>query len=204
MTSSFQSTHPVWGATQWIPCEERLPEFQSTHPVWGATQWIPCEERLPEFQSTHPVWGATKGVTNFATDQQNFNPRTPCGVRHIVKPGALRIVIFQSTHPVWGATVIRELTVWPECHFNPRTPCGVRPEDLGIDPAIPEFQSTHPVWGATVSGNTAVRIYWISIHAPRVGCDRVRVLSLHVDVNFNPRTPCGVRPGGDFGLRFFI
>ena len=59
--------------------------FQSTHPVWGATDFLNAKaigalisihaprvgcDRLPlvavkvgfEFQSTHPVWGATFGV----------------------------------------------------------------------------------------------------------------------------------------------
>ena len=57
---SFQSTHPVWGATWLMDNVLLIKEFQSTHPVWGATAiklhfvaWI-CG-----FQSTHPVWGAT-------------------------------------------------------------------------------------------------------------------------------------------------
>ena len=34
----------------------------------------------------------------------------------------------------------------------------------------------------------------ISIHAPRVGCDGSRLPGAHGQWNFNPRTPCGVRP----------
>ena len=57
-----------------------------------------------EFQSTHPVWGATNRCIVSHIHLTDFNPRTPCGVRHIaclVQPIFTR---FQSTHPVWGAT----------------------------------------------------------------------------------------------------
>ena len=36
----------------------------------------------------------------------------------------------------------------------------------------------------------------ISIHAPRVGCDGAYVVLTAPLWYFNPRTPCGVRPGG--------
>ena len=35
----------------------------------------------------------------------------------------------------------------------------------------------------------------ISIHAPHAGCDRYWRLTPEKPLNFNPRTPCGVRPG---------
>ncbi len=34
-------------------------EFQSTLPVWGATEEIILDYTKGEFQSTLPVWGAT-------------------------------------------------------------------------------------------------------------------------------------------------
>ena len=80
-------------------------------------------------------------------------------------------------------------------YFNPRTPCGVRLHSfssysftvsisihaprVGCDHCVCDgrhdhhkFQSTHPVWGATSRS-----------------CPLPPPLS-----NFNPRTPCGVRP----------
>ena len=92
-----------------------------------------------------------------------------------MRPGRLQIRAFtdkfQSTHPVWGATAwatARRLTC---CYFNPRTPCGVRRVvSVGVHIAPP-----------------------ISIHAPRVGCDRFRCSHSCNRQNFNPRTPCGVR-----------
>ncbi len=56
---------------------------------------------------------------------------------------------FQFTHPVWGAT---DYTL--------------------ADHETLAFQFTHPVWGATAILLTACNPKQVSIHAPRVGCDR--------------------------------
>ena len=143
---------------------------------WGVRQAVrTVPVATMGFQSTHPVWGATVRVD-------------ACKVRHI---------LFQSTHPVWGATAHHGHTVQHLRYFNPRTPCGVRP-------------------GGAVPAHAGQRI---SIHAPRVGCDRMNgsdtqtlsgFQSTHpvwgatcehchtarFQTNFNPRTPCGVRPPG--------
>ena len=39
--------------------------------------------KFGQFQSTHPVWGATIGAGRSKSRNDNFNPRTPCGVRRI-------------------------------------------------------------------------------------------------------------------------
>ena len=105
--------------------------------------------------------------------------------------------LFQSTHPVWGATGL-----------------------VDSIPTIIQFQSTHPVWGATVMIGNIELAEIISIHAPRVGCDRAlealgvftkefqsthpvwgatsSFLTVLVRRNFNPRTPCGVRLHADW------
>ena len=57
----------------------------------------------------------------------NFNPRTPCGVRLMNYIFKTMATIFQSTHPVRGATPGRPTHHQPNRYFNPRTPCGVRP-----------------------------------------------------------------------------
>ena len=101
-------------------------------------------------------------------------------------------------------------------NFNPRTPGGVRQPLLCMLYPNIEFQSTHPGWGATLPRLVTWTIRQISIHAPRVGCDRPRLavldLTLHISIHaprvgcdcaappsssrkiyFNPRTPGGVR-----------
>ena len=103
-TSLFQSTHPLRGATSTRRKSRSSSIFQSTHPLRGATRSSFWAELEFLFQSTHPLRGATEGggVTYMSADisihaplagcdagdlfyrpaGQNFNPRTPCGVRH--------------------------------------------------------------------------------------------------------------------------
>ena len=124
------------------------------------------------FQSTHPVWGATEDALE--------------EVIHLLE--------FQSTHPVWGAT-LHHGQLKGECvYFNPRTPCGVRrvpAQALIVHKAI----SIHaPRVGCDVPhGHVLEPVGGISIHAPRVGCDTGTKLRTTWMMNFNPRTPCGVR-----------
>ncbi len=119
--------------------------------------------KLMRFQSTHPLRGATRPRCAAAGHSRHFNPRTPCGVRRPPR-----------------ATVC---TPSPR-HFNPRTPCGVRRAiacgrwrriciSIHADHAArcKRFQSTHPLRGATMRSISVVAI----------------------SVDFNPRTPCGVR-----------
>ena len=264
----FQSTHPVWGATPsiWGPPDRVAISIHA--PRVGCDGQYLHAARLPAlFQSTHPVWGATwPFVRPDLLQSPDFNPRTPCGVRrgrtlvylvfryisiHAPRVGCdlkayfslPKDIRFQSTHPVWGATLA--LARWPTTHreFQSTHPVwgatGCSMCGFGIHL---EFQSTHPVWGAT--GNVPdghLLALDISIHAPRVGCDRVKPLpsvrtwafqsthpvwgatldgqelpgqflfqSTHPvwgatvsanlrcweSLNFNPRTPCGVRHAG--------
>ena len=124
----------------------------------------------------------------------NFNPRTPCGVRLDGMGNKSTGRTFQSTHPVWGATPSHIRASYLEYDFNPRTPCGVRRRTGGARVQATRFQSTHPVWGATCRSRRTDWCGPISIHAPRVGCDWPRPTGTTWPSNFNPRTPCGVRP----------
>ena len=100
-----------------------------------------------------------------------FNPRSPCGER--LKP-MIKIAnkkLFQSTLPVWGATSV----------------------NLSKTIMVSRFQSTLPVWGATANPSTRTVPVVISIHAPRVGSDRILPALQFLRYNFNPRSPCGER-----------
>ena len=126
----------------------------------------------------------------------NFNPRIPYGMRrhsqkghpqpHQISIHASRMGcdlacfsfcflpwLFQSTHPVWDAT---------------RLVFGLM---IGFD----IFQSTHPVWDATYMSFQIHKIFRISIHASRMGCDRRRDCSKAIFFYFNPRIPYGMRQG---------
>ena len=101
----------------------------------------------------------------------DFNPRTPCGVRHFYGVVALRLDLFQSTHPLRGATsqkLPRRRGRWISIHA--------------------------PLAGCDLEAYTCRCSIQISIHAPLAGCDCRRSLCPRRAGNFNPRTPCGVRP----------
>ena len=103
----------------------------------------------------------------------DFNPRSPCGERRKRSSPEDCTGRFQSTLPVWGAT-----------------PSLARPSYRWQ-----RFQSTLPVWGATFPIFRILYIFYISIHAPRVGSDYNHFTDFLDDCNFNPRSPCGERPG---------
>ena len=129
----------------------------------------------PAYFNPRTPCGVRRALTALDTSMRwYFNPRTPCGVRLLMVSVRVVNVIFQSTHPVWGATVVLGSLLDPDSDFNPRTPCGVR-----LDSSI--WVTEHEV---------------ISIHAPRVGCDRalrtrrarIAVISIHA-----PRVGCDTK-----------
>ena len=171
----FQSTLPVWGATnpdatsRWrggisihaprMGSDERrgmatssTDRFQSTLPVWGATSmWFACKPS-PRFQSTLPVWGATRTKLPYRAN-----------------------VLISIHAPRMGSDSARRWRRKRCSNFNPRSPYGERPSRIGTEErgcsisihaprmgsdeaarvraaARLAFQSTLPVWGATPSG----------------------------------------------------
>ena len=78
--------------------------FQSTHPVRGATPQRLCLPALLSFQSTHPVRGATRTQTQKdPVNQISIHaPREGCDKSS--NSASSTAHKFQSTHPVRGAT----------------------------------------------------------------------------------------------------
>ena len=145
--------------------------FQSTHPLRGATRTPVREAPRRLFQSTHPLRGATAKIHKVSKLDTDFNPRTPCGVRHRKQKKSTILQQFQSTHPLRGATRNSCACCMTTRNFNPRTPCGVRPGIMQVQQAPAKFQSTHPLRGATGAIQTQCYDLAISIHAPLAGCD---------------------------------
>ena len=151
LSGSFQSTHPVRGATEHFLRSIAAKIFQSTHPVRGATDSIDA----PQCCRTISIHAPRAGC-----DSRHYSMRPPTPISiHAPRAGCdvitARIAViaerFQSTHPVRGATESISASVGVIKHFNPRTPCGVRLSIIdGIVRCLP-FQSTHPVRGATSS-----------------------------------------------------
>ena len=146
----------------------------------------------------------------------NFNPRTPRGVRHIAARNFANAIMISIHAPREGCDRFGVMTLkesgkisihapregcdptarrfFALCsNFNPRTPRGVRPRASRPDASSGPFQSTHPARGATKLRLFQVKQLIISIHAPREGCDALRACLSEPGMDFNPRTPRGVR-----------
>ena len=145
----FQSTHPARGATSNWKRIGIARKFQSTHPARGATakSWLP-----PTYQgiSIHaPREGCDLDVSAGDRLVDDFNPRTPRGVRLMPVQDIRRGDVISIHAPREGCDFVVPILNPFKGYFNPRTPRGVRHVDtLGIDSSM-AFQSTHPARGAT-------------------------------------------------------
>ena len=170
----------------------RLGEFQSTHPVWDATDGGPADKQTKnisihasrmgcdlcqimtvidgKFQSTHPVWDATGNPTlpTTVTIISIHASRMGCDACAKRTIADNQISIHASR---MGCDMIRLILVPLLPDFNPRIPYGMRPGRQGRGMGRPD----------------------ISIHASRMGCDWHRSILLVQEWHFNPRIPYGMR-----------
>ena len=169
------------------------------------------------FQSTLPMRGATNGSWFTGIPTRDFNPRSPCGERPEVPKwtligGAISIhaphagsdmqftavvTSFEiSIHaPHAGSDDLLRRFYCPRTYFNPRSPCGERHPSWPPWAGPSKFQSTLPMRGATRTHPQTGFGGVISIHAPHAGSDPIERSSWPSTKNFNPRSPCGERPG---------
>ena len=162
---------PLAGCDPRLDADRRAQRFQSTHPLRGATRrglvfWCPASI----FQSTHPLRGATL-IRQVPRVVEQISIHAPlAGCDRLRTFGYRQPLGFQSTHPLRGATL-----------------CFV---DL---PGL-ELISIHaPLAGCDLPPSTRSPEMQISIHAPLAGCDVVTATEPSEYLDFNPRTPCGVR-----------
>ena len=117
---------------------------------------------------------------------------TTCRDLFATKPA----LAFQSTCPLRGTTR------YPCCTLSNRgilfqSTCPLRGTTYrknGIDGWI-LFQSTCPLRGTTLMEVESDRSDRISIHVPLAGHDIIYNVPFSLGKNFNPRAPCGARPG---------
>ena len=99
--------------------------FQSTRPVWGATQTGFADTACERFQSTRPVWGATNARQRPAS-RSHFNPRAPCGARPRIACHITAKIYFNPRAPCGARPSAFRSKSSPNSNFNPRAPCGAR------------------------------------------------------------------------------
>ena len=145
--------------------------FQSTRPVWGATQKH-CPGVLPRNISIHAPRVGRDVPDMLPSTPRIISIHAPRVGRDLHRQNQLGFnSLFQSTRPVWGATVPnirqglidvisihaprvgRDAIIYNDPSrdedFNPRAPCGARQDQFSTLEPYVEFQSTRPVWGAT-------------------------------------------------------
>ena len=143
----------------------------------------------------------------------NFNPRPPCGGRHVEGARKITTPLFQPTPSLRRATCRRykRLTLgvdfnprppcggrhnhrgsrWCAADFNPRPPCGGRQISRGNPGVGRLFQPTPSLRRATMGSTPAFRMNMISTHALLAEGDPCRENPGRRLRYFNPRPPCG-------------
>ena len=116
--------------------------------------------RTPCGVRRHSSWASQEALID-------FNPRTPCGVRLALRKEMLDMYAISIHAPHAGCDHRRHGHLRPHQHFNPRTPCGVRLNEAAYNP----------------------RISLISIHAPHAGCDYASKASASFSASFQSTHP---------------
>ena len=171
LSSVFQSTRPMRGATRRRVCAADLFGFQSTRPMRGATSdfhgnfvWVEVSIHAP-----HAGRDPTLYRLNDMCEVSIHAPHAGRDLQFIIQCPRYRMFQstrpmrgatgedffeavpkgFQSTRPMRGATGRFRNGFVPPRSFNPRAPCGARPESSLTLGTTLSFQSTRPMRGAT-------------------------------------------------------
>ena len=148
------------------------------------------------FISIHaPLAGSDSSSMMTSISFMNFNPRSPCGERHGIPCHQHQHGSDFNPRSPCGERLFAPGNSRSQPYFNPRSPCGERHIVWNHTPGSLPFQSTLPLRGATLVPLGIITKSLISIHAPLAGSDRGVIRSLRPFYYFNPRSPCGERPG---------
>ena len=145
------------------------------------------------FQPTLPLRGATLSPGLNPSDEDSFNPRSPCGERREPFSVVMPPCLFQPTL-LAGSDSCTSFFADAAASFNPRSPCGERHALVGGTVAVDTFQPTLPLRGATAP--CPIRDGRRPSFNPRSPCGERRSSSsiFSPRSRFNPRSPCGERP----------
>jgi len=146
----FQSTPPVWGATI-RDLVIKLISVVSIHaPRVGSDEHLEYRDTGIDVSIHAPRVGSDSFNHSFILLMDEFQSTPPVWGATGLSLGYPLYREFQSTPPVWGAT---EISILEIRQFK--------------------FQSTPPVWGATWFLSPELQGAIVSIHAPRVGSDKI-------------------------------
>ena len=80
----FNPRAPCGARLLWRWIDGREEEFQSTRPVWGATLAVVGHRRFLRVSIHAPRVGRDPHLRNTLSGSMRFNPRAPCGARHVI------------------------------------------------------------------------------------------------------------------------
>ncbi len=124
---------------------------------------------------------------------RHFNPRSPCGERHMPGLQSFRASYFNPRSPCGERPPQPSAPQYTD-DFNPRSPCGERLPALSRISGSAYFNPRSPCGERRRVAVIRGLLWLISIHAPHAGSDRSHPNPPSYDGNFNPRSPCGERP----------
>ena len=173
----------------------RWQNFNPRPPHGGRRQLSLIMIILTQFQSTPPAWGATRGRhAHRAFGSISIHaPRMGGDLSNDSKRSDWAQISIHA--PRMGGDITSHVIAPPVADFNPRPPHGGRLIHIRKSVYYEGFQSTPPAWGATCTPVPAGFFSAISIHAPRMGGDRVFLDGVPQGGDFNPRPPHGGRHG---------
>ena len=123
----FQSTHPLRDATHCVISSICACIISIHAPLTGCDTcyfvWLWLHS---EFQSTHPLRDATVNQKWRCSGNENFNPRTPYGMRQIHARSCVPEYSISIHAPLTGCDKRKENKKDERIYFNPRTPYGMR------------------------------------------------------------------------------
>mgnify|MGYP000065197519 CR=1 FL=1 len=141
-----------------------------------------------------PLAGSDRVPGPWTPDSRYFNPRSPCGERPRWTTERVLPLPFQSTLPLRGATSAparrrrgSEISI--------HAPLAGSDSLDQVDPLILQISIHAPLAGSDAHQLLHIGRVGISIHAPLAGSDWYWWQDCSSCRNFNPRSPCGERPG---------
>ena len=168
----FQSTHPLRGATSRLAVLVLITLISIHAPLAGCDESQDSGLTYPTISIHSPLAGCDFDPLPYRTHSQNFNPRTPCGVRPSSASSRRGNQHISIHAPLAGCDerLTRLEDIINISIHAPLAGC----DKVGICKKfrILSFQSTHPLRGATGARRSGrVWAEAISIHAPLAGCD---------------------------------
>ena len=186
----FQPTRPLRGATT-APSTSTETKTISTHaPLAGRDGLDLSDQRHDVHFNPRAPCGARHLIDQLHVLITDFNPRAPCGARPSSGASSASVTRFQPTRPLRGATRYQQQDQRARQYFNPRAPCGARQDGSLAVETLYLFQPTRPLRGATQRRPAfLVETAGISTHAPLAGRDEEAAQMARTRRKFQPTRP---------------